>query len=74
LTHKAIIAIIFIAGIIGMGVYSISDVIHKRDQLAEERELLLPPPPDNNGDINEGKGNGTNFHIIIDDGMKGTST
>lgn len=55
-----------------MGVYSVNDVIHKRDQLAEEREQQ-----DNNvGDVNTtvGKGNGTNFHIIIDDGIKGTST
>lgn len=55
-----------------MGVYSINDVVQKRDQLAEEREHQ-----DNNvGDVNttEGKGNGTNYRIIIDDGMKGTST
>lgn len=81
MTHKGIIAIIFVAGIIGMGVYSLNNLIEQGKETKEpqqEHQQELTNESNISDDVNAtlGKylGNGTNYHVIIDDGVRGTAT
>lgn len=53
-----------------MGVYSLNDLIEKRDKVAEQREQEIIEQNEDNRTLE----NGTNHHVIIDDGVRGTVT
>jgi len=71
LTHKGIVGIIFIAGVIGMGVYSLNDLIEQGNEKRNPQHEVIDETTITD-DVNTTTG--INHHIIIDDGVRGTAT
>lgn len=66
MTHKGIIGIVFVAGIIVMGVYSATTLMEQKPTDHEKPVVDEIKVAD---DVNVSKGN--KYHIVLDDGLIG---